>query len=85
MVNIRQTFGAPDGKLHSEELHDMYSSHNVIREFKSRGMRYAGHVAHMGETSSSYKTSVGKPERKIPLWRSKGKFEDNIKIDVKEI
>jgi hypothetical protein len=46
-------------KLHSEELHILYSSPNIIRQIKSRRMRCAGHVALMGEESNVYKVLVG--------------------------
>jgi hypothetical protein len=49
-------------KLHNEELHNLYSSPNRIRMIKSRRMRWAGHVARMGETRKAYRILVGKPE-----------------------
>jgi hypothetical protein len=54
-------------KLHNEELHNLYSSPNRIRMIKSRGMRWAGHVARMGETRNAYMILVGKPEGKRPV------------------
>jgi hypothetical protein len=48
-------------------------------------MRWAGHVAHMGNKRNSYKVLVGKPEGKRPLGRPRRRWEDNIKIDLKEI
>jgi hypothetical protein len=56
-------------KLHSEELHNFYSSPDIIRQVKSRRMRWAGHVARMGEERNVYKVLVGKPEGKRPLGR----------------
>jgi hypothetical protein len=56
-------------KLHSEELHNLYSSPDIIRQIKSRQMRWAGHVARMGEERKLYKVLVGKPEGKRPLGR----------------
>jgi hypothetical protein len=56
-------------KLHNEELHNLYSSPNIIRMFKSRRMRWAGHAARMGETRNAYRILVGKPEGKRPLGR----------------
>jgi hypothetical protein len=56
-------------KLHSEELHILYSSPNIIRHIKSRRMRWAGHVARMGENGNVYKILMGKPEGKRPLDR----------------
>jgi hypothetical protein len=54
-------------KLHNEELLNLYSSPNIIRLIKSRRMRWAGHVARMGETRNAYRISVGQPEGKRPL------------------
>jgi hypothetical protein len=56
-------------KLHNEELHNLYSSPNIIRQIKSRRMRWAGHVPRMGEEGKVYKVLVGKPEGKRPLGR----------------
>ena len=50
-------------KLHNEELNDLYTSPNIIRVIKSRKMRWAGHVACMGERRGLYRVLVGKPER----------------------
>jgi hypothetical protein len=54
-------------KLHNEDLHDLYSSPNIIRIINSRRMRWAGHVARIGEKRTAYRLLVGKPERKRPL------------------
>jgi hypothetical protein len=56
-------------KLHNEELHNLYSSPNIIRVLKSRRMRWAGRVARMGEKRNVYRLLVGKPKRKRPLGR----------------
>jgi len=56
-------------KLHNEELSDMYSLPNIVRVVKSRRMRWAGHVARMGEEKGVYRVLVGKPEGKRPLGR----------------
>jgi hypothetical protein len=56
-------------KLHNEELLNLYSSPDIIRQVKSRRMRWAGHVARMGEERKVYKVLVGKPEGKRPLGR----------------
>jgi hypothetical protein len=56
-------------KLHNEELHKLYPSPNIIRMMKSRRMRWAGHVARMGETKDAYRILVGKPEGKRSLGR----------------
>jgi len=55
------------GTLHKEEVNDLYCSLNVIRVIKSRRMRWAGHVARMGERRGVYRVSVEKPEGKILL------------------
>jgi hypothetical protein len=56
-------------KLHNEELHILYSSPNVIRQINSRTMRWAGHVARMGEERNVYKVLMGKP--KMTTWKTK--------------
>jgi hypothetical protein len=72
-------------KLHNEELHNLYSSPSIIRKIKSRRMRWAGHVARMGEKRNAYRILVGKPEGKRPLRRPRRRWEDNIKMDLREI
>jgi hypothetical protein len=72
-------------KLHNEELHNLYSSLNIIRIIKSRRMRWAGHVARMGEKRNVYVLLVEKPEGKRPLGRSRRRWIDNIKMDLLEI
>jgi hypothetical protein len=67
-------------KLHNEELHDLYSSPSIIRIIKSRTMRWAGHVARMGEKRNAYRLLVGKPEGKRPLGRPRCRWVDNIRI-----
>jgi hypothetical protein len=73
---LRKLFGPKrDGvtggwrKLHNEKLHNLYSSASIIRIIKSRRMRWAGHVARMGEKRNVYWLLVGKPEEKRPLGR----------------
>jgi hypothetical protein len=65
-------------KLHNEELNDLYSSPNIVRVIKSRRMRWAGHVARMGEERGVYRVLVGKPEGKRPLGRPRRRWVDNI-------
>jgi hypothetical protein len=72
-------------KLYNDELHSLYSSPNIVRVIKSRRMRWAGHVAHMGEGRGVYRVLVGRPEGKRPLGRPRRRWEDNIKIDLREI
>jgi hypothetical protein len=56
-------------KLHNEKLHNLYISASIIRMIRSRRMRWAGHVARMGEKRDAYGLLVGKPEGKRPLGR----------------
>jgi hypothetical protein len=71
-------------KLHNEELHGLYSSLSVVRVIKTRRMRWAGHVARMGEVSGAYNILVGMPEGRRPLGRPRRRWED-IKMDLGEI
>jgi hypothetical protein len=71
-------------KLHNDELHSLYSSPNIVRVIKSRRLREAGHVARMGEGRDVYRFLVGRPEGKMPLGRPKRRWEDNIKLDLRE-
>jgi hypothetical protein len=64
---------------HSEELHNLYSSPNIIRTMKSRRMRWAGHVAHMEKMRNGYKNLIGQPEGKRPHGRPRRRWEHNIK------
>jgi hypothetical protein len=66
-------------KLHNEELHNLYSSPSIIRIIKSSRMRWAGHVAPMGETRNEYRILVGKPEGKRPLGRPRRMWMENIR------
>jgi hypothetical protein len=71
--------------LHNEELNDLYSLPNIVRVVKSRRMRWAWHVAHMGEERGVHRLLVGKPEGKRPFGRSRRRWEDNIKMDLQEV
>jgi hypothetical protein len=88
---LRRIFGPKreeDGlwrKLHSGELHNLHSSMNIVRVIKSRRMRWAGHVARMCNGRSVYRVFVGRPEDKRQVGRPKRRWEDNIKMDVREI
>ena len=65
-------------KLHNEELNDLYYSHNIVRVIKSRIMRWAEHVARMGEMRGVYRVLFGNPEGKRPLGRPRLTWEDDI-------
>ncbi|KAJ4441278.1 hypothetical protein ANN_11132 [Periplaneta americana] len=89
---LRKIFGAKRDeitgewrKLHNAELHSLYSSHDIIRNIKSRRLRWAGHVARMGESRNPYRVLVGRPEGKRPLGRPRCRWEDNIKMDLREV
>jgi hypothetical protein len=71
--------------LHNEELRDLYSSPSIIRIIMSRSMRWAGHVARMGEKRNAYRLLVGKPDGKRPLGRPRRRWVGYIKMDVLEI
>jgi hypothetical protein len=72
-------------KQYSEELHNFYSSPSIIRMMKSRRMRWAGHVARMGEKRKAYRLFVGTPKGKRPLGRPRHKWVGNVKMDVREM
>jgi hypothetical protein len=72
-------------KLHNEEIHDLYSSPSIIRIIKSRRMRWACHVARMGEKRNAYRLLVGKPEGKRPLGRPRRMWVENIRMDLGEV
>jgi len=72
-------------KLHIEDLSDLYSSPNIFRVIKSRRMRWAGHVARMGERKGAYIVLLTKPGRMRPLGRPRRRWEDNIKMDLQEV
>jgi hypothetical protein len=89
---LRRIFGPKrDGvtggwrKLYKEELHNLYSSPIIIRIIKSRRMRWAGHVARMGEKRNMYRLLVGKPEGKRPLRRPRRRWIDTIKMNFLEV
>jgi hypothetical protein len=72
-------------KLHNGELHNLYSSPDISRQIKSRRMRWEGHVARMGEGRNVYRVLVGKSQGKRPLRRPRCRWEDGIKVDLRDI
>jgi hypothetical protein len=88
---LRRIFGPKEEgngswrKLHNDELHSLYSLLNIVRVIKSRKMRRAGHVARMGEGRGVNRVLVGRLEGKRPLGRPRRGWEDNVKLDLREI
>jgi hypothetical protein len=72
-------------KLHNGEIHNLYLSPNNIRQIKSRRMRWAGHMVRMVEGRNVYRVLVGKPEGKRPVRKPRHRWEDGIKMDLREI
>ena len=92
IILLRRTFGPRRDevtgewrRLHNDERNDLYSSPNIVRVIKSRRMRWAGHVARMGEERGVYMVLVGKPEGRRPLGRPRHRWVDNIRMDLKEM
>ena len=73
------------GKLHNAQLHALYSSPNIIRNRKLRRLRWAGYVAHMQQSRNAYRVLMEKREGKRPLGRPRCRWEDNIKMDLREV
>jgi hypothetical protein len=71
-------------KLHNEELNDLYPSPTIVRVLKSR-MRWARHVAQIGERRGVYRVLMGRSEGKRPLGKLRHRWEDNIKMDLQEV
>ncbi|KAJ4429397.1 hypothetical protein ANN_21554 [Periplaneta americana] len=89
---LRKIFGAKRDevtgewrKLHNTELHALYSSPDIIRNIKSRPLRWAGHVARMDESRNACRVLVGRPEGKKHLGRPRRRWKDNIKMDLREV
>jgi hypothetical protein len=69
-------------KLHNVKLHDLYFPPNILRVIKSIRMRWAGHVARMGDRRDVYRILVGKTEGKRQLSGPKRRWEENITMDL---
>jgi len=89
---LRRTFGSRREevmgewrRLHKKGLNDLHSSPNIVRVIKSRRMRWAGHVARMGEERVVYRVLVGKPEGRRPLGRPRRGWVCNIRTDLQEV
>ncbi|KAJ4431289.1 hypothetical protein ANN_19886 [Periplaneta americana] len=89
---LRKIFGAKRDevtgewrKLHNAELHALYSSPDIIRNIKSGRLKWAEHIARMDESRNAYRVLVGRPEKKRPLGRPRRRWEDNIKMDLREV
>jgi hypothetical protein len=72
-------------RLHNKELYALYSSPNIIQVIKSKRLRWAGHVAHMGNRRGAYRALVEKPEGGRRLGKPRRRWEDNIKMDLREV
>jgi len=72
-------------KMHYDELHSPYSSPNIVRMIKSWRVSWTGHVARMGEGRGVYRVLDGRPEGKTALERPRHRWEDNIKMNLREI
>jgi hypothetical protein len=72
-------------KLHNNEFHALYSSPNIVRMIKSRRMKWAEHVARMEEGRGVYRVFVGRSEGKRPVGRPRYRWEDNIRMNLREI
>jgi hypothetical protein len=88
---LRRIFGPKreeDGswrKLHNDELHNLYSSPNIVRVIKARRMRWARHVACMREERGVHSILIGMPEGKRPLERPRRRWDYNIKMDLRAV
>jgi hypothetical protein len=72
-------------KRHNEELQDLYCSPSIVRVIKARRMRWAGQVARMWDVRGAYNILVRRPEGRRPLGRPRRRWEDKIKMDLREI
>jgi hypothetical protein len=81
---LREGYGS-SRILHNDVLHSLYSLRNIVRVIKARKMRKVRHVAHMDEGRGIYRVLVGRPKGKRPLGRPRCRWEDNIRMDLREI
>ena len=72
-------------KLHNAELHALYSSPNIITNLKSWLLRWTGHIERMYLSGNAYRVLVRRPEGKIPLGRLRRRWEDSIKMELREV
>ena len=72
-------------KLHNAELHVLYSSSNILRNLKSRRLRWAGHVALMEQSRNAHRVLVGKPEGERHLGRPRRRWEDNTNMNLRKV
>ena len=71
--------------VHNKQLHSLYRSPNIVRVIKSRKLRWAGHIVRMKEGSSDFKILPNNPTGKRLLGRPRHRWENNIRMDLKEI
>ena len=83
---LRKIFGAKKDEITGEwRILHKYSSPNIIRSLKSRRLRWAGHLARIEQSRNAYRVLLGNPEIKRPLERPRRRWEDNIKMDLREV
>ena len=82
---LRLPYSGEWRRLHNEQLNDLYSLPNIVRVIKSRRMRWAGHVARMGEERGVHRVLVGKLEGRRSLGRPRRRWVDNIGTDLQEV